>query len=83
MSYIVYILQCADKSLYTGITTDLQRRFKEHKDKIGGHYTKAHPVKKILYTEEFPNRSTALKRESQIKSFSRPKKLNLINTFLP
>ena len=76
--YFVYLIECQDKAIYTGITTDLQRRFKEHKEKIGGHYTKAHPVKKILYTEQFTTRSAALKREAQIKKLSRQKKLGLI-----
>ena len=66
--YYVYLIQCEDKSIYTGITTDLERRFQEHKDKIGGHYTRAHKVEKILYTEKFQTRSEALKRESEIRS---------------
>ena len=65
--YYVYLIQCEDGSIYTGITTDLERRFKEHEGKIGGHYTRAHKVEKILYTEKYPTRSEALKRESQIK----------------
>ncbi len=77
--YYVYLIQCEDKSIYTGITTDLERRFQEHKDKIGGHYTRAHKVEKILYTEKFQNRSEALKRESEIKRMSRNAKLTLID----
>lgn len=76
--YYVYLIQCEDSSIYTGITTDLERRFKEHKGKIGGHYTRAHKVEKILYTEKYLTRREALKRESQIKKFSREEKLNLI-----
>ena len=76
--YFVYLLQCADKSLYTGITTDVKRRFSEHKNKKGGHYTASHKVKKILYTEKHRTRSQALKREAQIKTWSRKKKLGLV-----
>ena len=75
--YFVYLMQCADGSIYTGITTDVARRFSEHKNKKGGHYTGAHVVKKILYTEEFATRSLALKREAEIKSWPRAKKMEL------
>ena len=76
--YCVYLIQCEDGSIYTGITTDLERRFKEHKGKAGGHYTRAHKVEKILYTEKYPTRSEALKREAQIKKLRRKEKLKLI-----
>jgi len=81
--YFVYLLQCADNSIYTGITTDLERRFAEHKNKKGGHYTASHKVEKIIYTEQFPTKSAALKREAQIKSWRRSKKLKLINAKPP
>ncbi len=77
--YLVYIIECEDKSLYTGITNDLERRFAEHKSGKGGHYTSAKEVVKILYTEQHSNRSSALKREFEIKSWRREKKLELIN----
>ena len=76
--YYLYLIQCKDKSIYTGITKDLERRFQEHKNKVGGHYTRAHKVEKILHTEQFETRSEALKRELEIKSWPRPKKLKLI-----
>jgi len=76
--YFVYILKCADKSLYTGITTDLKRRFAEHKEGKGGHYTRAKRVVKIVHTEEYPNRSLAQRREAEIKLWPRQKKLELI-----
>ena len=76
--YFVYLIQCEGGSIYTGITTNLKRRFKEHSDKVGGHYTRAHKVEKILYTEEYPTRSEALKREAEIKRWKRKEKLNLI-----
>ncbi|MEK7142198.1 MAG: GIY-YIG nuclease family protein [Patescibacteria group bacterium] len=78
MMYFVYLIQCDGGSIYTGITTDIKRRFKEHQDKVGGHYTRAHNVEKILYTEECQTRSEALKREAEIKKLSRGKKLELI-----
>lgn len=76
--YYIYIIKCEDGTLYTGITTDLKRRFKEHSLGKGGAYTKAKKAEKILYTEECENRSIALKRESEIKSWPRKKKLVLI-----
>jgi putative endonuclease len=79
--YFVYILQCRDKSLYTGITTDIKRRFKEHKAGTGGHYTRARGALKIVYQERKRNRSTASKREAEIKSLSRAAKLALSLTY--
>jgi putative endonuclease len=78
--YFVYIIKCKDKSLYTGITTDVERRLKEHKSGMGGHYTSAKGVVKVVYTEEHQNRSTASKRESEIKRWKREKKLELIKS---
>ncbi len=77
--YFVYLLACNDKSIYTGITTDVVRRFNEHKAGKGGHYTSSRKVVKILYTEKHRNRSGALKREAEIKRYPRSKKLDLIN----
>jgi putative endonuclease len=79
MSYVLYILKCEDRSLYTGITTDLKRRLRQHKNKKGGAYTQAHTAVKIVHTEQFLNRSAALKREAEIKGWRRERKLSLIN----
>lgn len=76
--YFLYILECADTSLYTGITTDLKRRLKQHQQGNGGHYTSAKGAVKMVYTEEHPNKSSALKREAQIKKWRREKKLELV-----
>jgi putative endonuclease len=76
--YFVYILECRDKTLYTGITTDIERRLEEHKKGIGARYTRAHKAGKIVYTERKRNRSTASKREAEIKALSRPSKLLLM-----
>ena len=64
--------------MYTGITTDIQRRFKEHSLGKGGAYTRAKKVRRVLYTEQFGTRSDALKREAEIKGLRRNKKLALI-----
>jgi putative endonuclease len=79
MSYFVYILECKDGSLYTGITKDINKRLDEHNsnDK-GAKYTKARRPVKLLYEESSENRSTASKREYEIKQFTRLKKLQLI-----
>lgn len=78
--YTVYILECSDGSLYTGITTDVERRFKEHKSGIGANYTRSKKAKKIVYTESYPDRSSASKREAEIKRLSREKKLELVDS---
>lgn len=78
MSYTLYLLLCSDNTLYTGITTDVKRRFKQHCDGKGGHYTRSRKAVKIVYTEKAKDRSTALKREAEIKRWPRAKKLQLI-----
>lgn len=76
--HYIYILACADKTLYTGITTDLKRRFREHRAGQGGRYTAAHRPIKIKYSETCRTRSAALKREARIKRLTRAQKLALI-----
>ena len=76
--YYVYLLQCGDGTIYTGITTDVERRFQEHKNGKGGHYTSSRKAVKLLYTEKQKNRSNALKREAEIKGWRREKKLDLV-----
>lgn len=81
MLYTVYILECQDGTLYTGITTDLVRRFAEHvagKGK-GSNYTRAKKVLRIVYQEKCADRSAASKREAAIKKMSRAEKLGLIS----
>lgn len=75
--YFVYLLECKGGSLYTGITTDVERRFWEHKTGKGGHFTRSHKIIRVVYTEAQPDRSTALKREVAIKKLSRIEKLAL------
>ena len=78
--YFVYIIQCADQTFYTGITTDLDRRIKEHNSsKLGAKYTKIRRPVKLVYSKEFINRSEASKEESRIKKLSRQQKIKLLN----
>ena len=78
--YTVYLLECRDKSIYTGITTDLARRFIEHKKGIGSRYTRSHGAVRILHSEKYKSRSDASKREAEIKSWPREKKLRLASS---
>jgi len=75
--WVVYILKCENGSLYTGITNNLERRFKEHQIGKGGHYTSANRPIEIVYTEKHKTKSKALKREVEIKKWKRDKKLTL------
>lgn len=77
--WYVYILLCEDNSLYTGITNNFKKRYLEHKNGKGGRYTRSHKPIKIIHKEEFLTKSEALKRESEIKSWSREKKLKMIS----
>lgn len=80
MSYFVYILECADKTLYTGITTDVQKRLLEHNESDkGAKYTRVRRPVKLVYSEDAIDRSMASKREYAIKKLTRAKKLELIN----
>ncbi len=78
MNY-VYILKCADGSLYTGWTTDLEKRIAVHNSGNGAKYTKSRLPVELIYYEEFENKSDALKRECAIKKLSRTEKLKLIS----
>ncbi|MEK7555702.1 MAG: GIY-YIG nuclease family protein [Patescibacteria group bacterium] len=76
--YYVYLLQCGDGTIYTGITTDVERRFQEHKNGKGGHYTSSRKAVKLLYTEKQKDRSSAQKREAEIKGWRREEKLHFV-----
>lgn len=78
MQYFVYILKSRDGRFYTGYTTDLDRRFKEHQSGSGSKFTQSFGAKKILYHEIFSSKSKALKREAQIKNWTRAEKEALI-----
>lgn len=79
MKYIVYILECADGTLYTGITTDMKRRLVEHNSStLGAKYTSARRPVELVYTKIFKDRSAASIEESRIKKLPRSKKLEMI-----
>lgn len=72
--WFVYIIRCRDGTLYTGVTTDLKRRLKEHNGGKGARYTRSRLPVKLLYAEPCGNRSLALVREYEIKSLPKNKK---------
>ena len=76
--WYVYILKCCDDKLYTGITTDCDRRVDEHNDGRGGHFTRGRVPVKLVYFEKAKDRSMASKRESEIKKLTRVEKMRLI-----
>lgn len=79
--YYLYILKCADKTLYTGITTDLKRRMLEHNSsKLGARYTSSRRPVKMVFCKKFKNRSIASAEEARIKKLKRIDKLELINS---
>jgi putative endonuclease len=76
-NWTVYVLKCADNTLYTGITNDLQGRLKKHENGTGAKYTKGRGPFTLAHTEEMNSRSLALKREAEIKSLPKSGKLAL------
>lgn len=81
MEWIVYILKCADETLYTGITNDLEQRLSKHGDGTGAKYTKGRGPFEVIYTEAHPDRSAASRREIAIKKLSKIEKLELTARF--
>ena len=82
MANYCYIVRCVDGTLYTGWTTDLERRVKEHNSGQGGRYTRSRRPVALIYAEELPDRGAAMKREIAIKRLPRNKKLALADQFL-
>ncbi|HRH55840.1 MAG TPA: GIY-YIG nuclease family protein [Candidatus Paceibacterota bacterium] len=79
-TWYVYILRCADQTLYTGVTTDLARRVREHNERVeGAKYTRARRPVSLVFSESFPNRSEACIREAAIKKLSRKEKEALMH----
>ncbi|WP_251449385.1 GIY-YIG nuclease family protein [Vermiculatibacterium agrestimuris] len=78
MSYWLYILRCGDGSLYTGITTDVERRLALHRSGKGAKYTRGRSPLTVVYREEQPDKSAALRREAAVKKLTREEKLALI-----
>jgi putative endonuclease len=77
-AWTVYILRCADGTLYTGIAPDVEKRLQKHNEGKGAKYTRGRTPVELVYREEYPNRAEASKREYQIKQLSRAEKLALI-----
>ncbi|MBI5053836.1 MAG: GIY-YIG nuclease family protein [Chloroflexi bacterium] len=78
MGFFCYIVECSNKTLYTGWTTDVTRRVKMHNAGRGAKYTRMHRPVRLVYSEKLRTRSAAQKRELAIKKLSRAKKLELI-----
>ncbi|AEH36081.1 GIY-YIG nuclease family protein [Halopiger xanaduensis] len=76
--HVVYVLECADGTLYTGYTTDLERRVAEHDAGEGAKYTRGRTPVELQYHERFASRSAAMSREYEIKQLSRTEKEQLI-----
>ncbi len=83
MSYFTYILRCADNTLYTGYTDDIEKRVLVHNSGKGAKYTRARLPVSLVYFEKHENKSDALKREAQIKKLSRQEKFMLIQEKTP
>lgn len=81
MDWFVYILQCADGSLYTGITNDLARRVKAHEAGQGAKYTRGRGPFQLVYSETCANRSEASRREQAIKALDKSRKQELIKAY--
>jgi len=79
LNWTVYILQCADGTLYTGITNDIERRMAEHEAGQGAKYTKGRGPFRLVYQEICQGRGLASKRETEIKSMDRKAKLLLVS----
>lgn len=80
MHYFFYILRCADNSLYSGVTTDLNRRLLEHNGEgnNGAKYTRSHRPVQLVHVEQYEGRSAALRRESEVKNMTKKEKEKLL-----
>ena len=86
MSHFVYVIKCSDETLYTGYTTDIEKRVAEHNGEggtataksAGARYTRGRRPVELVYSEKFATRSEAMQREYAIKQLSRPQKQALI-----
>jgi len=77
--WYVYVIRASDDSLYTGVTTDVERRFKEHcGTEKGARYFRGRQPLEVVYREDYPDRGSALRREADIKKLKRDQKLKLI-----
>jgi putative endonuclease len=80
MGWQIYIILCSDNTLYTGITTDMERRFRQHASGSGAKYFRGRQPVQVVYLEQNHSRSSATTREARIKAMGRSEKLNLIST---
>ena len=80
MAYFCYMVECSDGSLYTGLTTDPDRRTRQHNQGRGARYTRMHRPVKLVYVEEVGDRKAAMQRELQIKRMKHTQKIRLIQT---
>jgi len=79
MNYFVYIVECSDGSFYTGYTSNMNNRLHSHNEtKSGAKYTKSRRPVKLIYLEQHPSKSTAMKKECEIKTLSREQKVELV-----
>lgn len=78
--WTLYIIRCSDGSLYTGITTDLERRLEEHRNGRGAKYFRGREALEVAYIEACSDRSQASRREAAIKSLSRAEKMRLVQS---
>ena len=79
MNWLVYMLECSDNSIYTGITNNLEERLKKHQSGNGAKYLRGRLPIKVVYKENFINRSEATKKEIYIKKMSKKEKKHLID----
>lgn len=77
--WYVYILLCADSSLYTGVARDPEKRFSIHQSGKGAKYTRSHKPLRIIYQEQLETYSQALKREREIKGWSKKEKIDTLS----
>jgi len=77
--HYVYVLECADGTLYTGYTTDVERRVAEHDAGEGAKYTRGRTPVELVYRERFESRSAAMSREHELKQLSRTEKERLVD----
>jgi len=80
LAWFVYMLRCSDGSLYTGYTDDVQRRLSVHNSGKGAKYTRSRLPVEVVYREEVPDKSAAMRREAAIKKLTRKQKMLLMET---
>ncbi|MCL6416061.1 GIY-YIG nuclease family protein [Aestuariirhabdus sp. Z084] len=82
-AWYLYVILCSDQSLYTGITTNIERRFAQHASGKGARFFRGREPLRVVYQEPHPDRSTASRREYEVKQLSRRQKLALVGNLEP